>query len=71
MESTQQVTGGTNWCQCQSGKGFQAHAAPQGLRENLINALKLLRHQQKDGDGPIQSVARSVHLGSIKYNNIK
>ena len=31
-------------------KVFKAHAAPQGLCENLINALKLLANQQKDGD---------------------
>ena len=26
-----------------------------GLSENLVNALKLLANQQKDGDSPIQS----------------
>ena len=31
---------------------FKAHAAPQGLCENLINALKLLANKQKDGDSP-------------------
>ena len=31
----------------------ETHAAPQGLCENLINALKLLANQQKDGDSPI------------------
>ena len=36
---------------------FKALAAPQGLCENLINALKLLANQQKDGDSPIQSIA--------------
>ena len=36
-------------------KVFKAHAAPQGLCENLINALKLLANKQKDGDSPIQS----------------
>ena len=34
----------------------KAHAVPQGLCENLINALKLLANQQKDGDSPIQSI---------------
>ena len=29
------------------GKVFRAHAAPQGLCENLINALKLLANQQR------------------------
>ena len=33
-----------------------ARAVPQGLCENLINALKLLAKQQKDGDSPIQSI---------------
>ena len=35
-------------------KVLRAHAIPQGLCENLINALKLLANQQKDGDSPIQ-----------------
>ena len=39
-------------------KVFRAHAAPQGLCDNLINALKLLANQQKDGDGPIQKHCR-------------
>ena len=37
-------------------KVFKAHAVPQGLCENLINALKLLANQQEDGDGPFQSI---------------
>ena len=37
-------------------KVFKAHAAPQSLCEKLINALKLLANQQKDGDSPIQSI---------------
>ena len=32
-------------------KVFKAHAIPQSLCENLINALKLLANQQEDGDG--------------------
>ena len=56
--SAQQVTGVTNRCQCQSGKGF--HAAPQGLCENSINALKLLANQQKDGDSPIQCIVTGL-----------
>ena len=32
-------------------KVFRAHAVPQGLCGNLINALKLLANQE-DGDGP-------------------
>ena len=31
-------------------KVFKAHAVPQGLCANLINALKLLANQQEDGD---------------------
>ena len=31
-------------------KVFRAHAVPQGLCANLINALKLLANQQEDGD---------------------
>ena len=31
-------------------KVFKALAAPHGLCENLINAIKLLTIQQKDGD---------------------
>ena len=42
-------------------KVFKAHAAPQGLCDNLINALKLLASQQKDVDSPIQSVATGLH----------
>ena len=34
-------------------KVFRAHAAPQGPCDTLINALKLLANQQKDGDSPI------------------
>ena len=37
-------------------KVFEAHAAPQGLCDNLVNALKLLTNQQKDGVSPIESV---------------
>ena len=35
---------------------FKAHAIPQGLCENLINALKLLANQQEDGEGLIHSM---------------
>ena len=38
-------------------KVFRAHAAPQGTCDNLINALKLLTNQQKDGD---RSVGKMV-----------
>ena len=42
-------------------KVFKARAAPQGLCEILINALKLLANQQKDGDSPIQSTVTGPH----------
>ena len=42
-------------------KVFKAHAAPLGLCDHLINALKLLANQQKDGDSPIQSIVTSLH----------
>ena len=32
-----------------------------GLSDNLINALKLLANQQKDGDCPIQSIVTGLH----------
>ena len=45
---------------------FREHAAPQGLCENLINALKLLANQQTDGDSPIQRIATGVQERSKK-----
>ena len=39
---------------------FKAHLAPQGSCQNLINALKLLANQQKDGDSPIQSIVTGL-----------
>ena len=36
--------------------GKRATHIQQGLCENLINALKLLANQQKDGDSPIQNI---------------
>ena len=39
---------------------FKAHAVPQGLCENLIDALKLLANQQKDGHSVIQSVVTGL-----------
>ena len=41
-------------------KAFRAHAASQGLCHNLINSLKLLTNQQKDGDGPVESVVTGL-----------
>ena len=42
-------------------KVFKAHAAPLGLCDNLINEVKLLANQQKDGDSPIQSIVTGLH----------
>ena len=32
-----------------------------GLCDDLVNALKLLANQQKDGDSPIQSIVTGLH----------
>ena len=48
-------------------KVFKAHAALQGLCENLIHALKLLANQQKDGDSPIQRAIRLMVCGLFRY----
>ena len=41
-------------------KVFRAHAVPQGLRENLINALKVLANQQRDGSSPVQNIVTGL-----------
>ena len=41
-------------------KVFRAHAVPQGLCGNLINALKLLGNQQEDGDGLMQNIVTNL-----------
>ena len=41
-------------------KVSRAHAVPQGLCGNLINALKLLANQQEDGDGLIQNIVTNL-----------
>ena len=38
-------------------KVFKAHAVPQGLSANLVNALKLA-NQQEDGDGFLQNIVK-------------
>ena len=50
-------------------KVFKSHAAPQGLCENLINALKLLANKQKDGDRRIQSIVTGLHERRQKRNS--
>ena len=61
MESAQQDTGEQLSTNTNEAKVFKAHAAPHGLCENLINALKLLANQQTDGDSPIQSIVTGPH----------
>ena len=41
-------------------KVFKAHAVPQGLCGNLVNALKLVANQQEDGDGLIQNIVTNL-----------
>ena len=47
-------------------KVFKAHAVQQGLCENLINTLKLLTNQQRDGDSPMQSIVTGLCGGPEK-----
>ena len=47
-------------------KVFRAHAVPQGLCGNLIDALKLLANQQEDGDGLIQNTVTNLGVRSRK-----
>ena len=42
-------------------KAFQVHVTPFSLCDNLVNALKVLANQQKDGDSPIQSIITGPH----------
>ena len=41
-------------------KVFKAHAVPQGLCGNLVNASKLLANQQEDGDGLKQNIVTNL-----------
>ena len=41
-------------------KVFKAHAVPQGLCENSINALKLLANQRENGDGLLQNIVKDL-----------
>ena len=49
-------------------KVFKAHAVPQGLCANLINALRLLANQQEDGDGLLQNIVKN--LGKDSRNGL-
>ena len=61
---------GSNRTGFQSYKGeskvFKAHAVPQGLCANLINAMKLLVNQQEDGDGLSQTIVKNLGKESRK-----
>ena len=50
-------------------KVFKAHATPLGLCDNLINALKLLANQQRDGNSPTQSIVTGRHERSREGNH--
>ena len=50
-------------------KVFKAHAVPQGLCGNLINALKLLATQQEDGDALIQNIV--TNLCEVRRKGLK
>ena len=50
---------GNWWCRLVSMPMMRR--APLGLCDKLINALKLLANQQKDGDRPIQSIVTGLH----------
>ena len=41
-------------------KEFKAHAVPEGLCDDLINALKRLGNQQTDGDCPMQNTVTGL-----------
>ena len=47
-------------------KVFKAHAVPQGLCTNLVNALQLLANQQEDGDGFLQNIVNDLGKESRK-----
>ena len=47
-------------------KVFEAHAVPQGLCANLINAMKLLANQQEEGNGLRQDIVTNLGKGSRK-----
>ena len=42
-------------------KVLKAQTVPLELCDNLINELKLLANQQKDGDSPIRSIVTVLH----------
>ena len=67
LETTKQtVCRGNRGQFFEQAKVFKAHAVPQALCANLINALKLLANQQEDGDGLLQNVVTNLGKGSRK-----
>ena len=51
---------------CEQAKVFKAHAVPQGLCADLINAMQLLANQQEDGDGLLQNIMTNLGKESRK-----
>ena len=50
-------------------KVFRAHAARQGMCDNLIHALERLANQQKDGDSPVRMIVPGLlEKKSAKHN---
>ena len=47
-------------------KVVKAHAVPEGLCANLVNALKLEANQQEDGDGFLQNIVKNLGKESRK-----
>ena len=47
-------------------KVFRAHAAPQGLRENLINALKLLANSRRMKTARFRALQRACKIDAEK-----
>ena len=47
---------------------FRAHAAPQGLCVNLVNAAKVLANHRKDGDSKIPSIVTGMHEKSKRHH---
>ena len=66
IDATEQAFGRTNGDSIDQAKVFKAHAVPQGLCVNLINALKLLANQQEDGDGLLQNIVKDLGKESRK-----
>ena len=62
MESAQQDAAR---CECHSKRRCSKRTQRRWC-DNLINALKLLANQQKDGDGPIPSIVTGMHERSRK-----